>query len=302
MRKRGFIRITIPSKYLLLMLTLVCAIVLSVSFTTDIFSKPLNNFVGFIVTPFQQGVSFVGTYLSDRGEELVQIKALLEENAKLKEQVNQLTTENNSLQQEKYELNNLRQLYKLDEQYPDYEKVGARVIGKDPGNWFHTFVIDKGSEDGIKLDMNVMAGSGLVGRVVYVGPNWSKVISIIDDESNVSAMALSTSDTMIVSGNLEYMKDGMITFSQLINTDENVKEGDKIVTSSISDKYLPGILIGYISSIKPDSNNLTYSGMLLPAVDFAHIEEVLVIIGNKQSTTITTTQTDSLSKETVSGN
>ncbi len=302
MRKRGFIRITIPSKYLLLMLTLVCAIVLSVSFTTDIFSKPLNNFVGFIVTPFQQGVSFVGTYLSDRGEELVQIKALLEENAKLKEQVNQLTTENNSLQQEKYELNNLRQLYKLDEQYPDYEKVGARVIGKDPGNWFHTFVIDKGSEDGIKLDMNVMAGSGLVGRVVYVGPNWSKVISIIDDKSNVSAMALSTSDTMIVSGNLEYMKDGMITFSQLINTDENVKEGDKIVTSSISDKYLPGILIGYISSIKPDSNNLTYSGMLLPAVDFAHIEEVLVIIGNKQSTTITTTQTDSLSKETVSGN
>lgn len=302
MRKRGFIRITIPSKYLLLMLTLVCAIVLSVSFTTDVFSKPLNNFVGFIVTPFQQGVSFVGTYLSDRGEELVQIKALLEENAKLKEQVNQLTTENNSLQQEKYELNNLRQLYKLDEQYPDYEKVGARVIGKDPGNWFHTFVIDKGSEDGIKLDMNVMAGSGLVGRVVYVGPNWSKVISIIDDKSNVSAMALSTSDTMIVSGNLEYMKDGMITFSQLINTDENVKEGDKIVTSSISDKYLPGILIGYISSIKPDSNNLTYSGMLLPAVDFAHIEEVLVIIGNKQSTTITTTQTDSLSKETVSGN
>lgn len=302
MRKRGFIRITIPSKYLLLMLTLVCAIVLSVSFTTDVFSKPLNNFVGFIVTPFQQGVSFVGTYLSDRGEELVQIKALLEENAKLKEQVNQLSTENNSLQQEKYELNNLRQLYKLDEQYPDYEKVGARVIGKDPGNWFHTFVIDKGSEDGIKLDMNVMAGSGLVGRVVYVGPNWSKVISIIDDKSNVSAMALSTSDTMIVSGNLEYMKDGMITFSQLINTDENVKEGDKIVTSSISDKYLPGILIGYISSIKPDSNNLTYSGMLLPAVDFAHIEEVLVIIGNKQSTTITTTQTDSLSKETVSGN
>lgn len=302
MRKRGFIRITIPSKYLLLMLTLVCAIVLSVSFTTDVFSKPLNNFVGFIVTPFQQGVSFVGTYLSDRGEELVQIKALLVENAKLKEQVNQLTTENNSLQQEKYELNNLRQLYKLDEQYPDYEKVGARVIGKDPGNWFHTFVIDKGSEDGIKLDMNVMAGSGLVGRIVYVGPNWSKVISIIDDKSNVSAMALSTSDTMIVSGNLEYMKDGMITFSQLINTDENVKEGDKIVTSSISDKYLPGILIGYISSIKPDSNNLTYSGMLLPAVDFAHIEEVLVIIGNKQSTTITTTQTDSLSKETVSGN
>ena len=69
----------------------------------------------------------------------------------------------------------------MDSQYEGYEKVGARIIAKDAGNWFHSFVIDKGEEDGISIDMNVIAGSGLVGRVVDVGPNWAKVTSIIAD-------------------------------------------------------------------------------------------------------------------------
>ena len=63
-----------------------------------------------------------------------------------------------------------------------------------------------------------------------------------------------------------------------------VKEGDKIVTSNISDKYLPGLLIGYITSIESDSNNLTHSGTLTPAVDFEHMDEVLIILDLKQKT------------------
>ena len=62
-----------------------------------------------------------------------------------------------------------------------------------------------------------------------------------------------------------------------------VVEGDKIVTSNISDHYLPGILIGYISSLNTDSNNLTKSGYVTPAVDFSHLEEVLVILDEKQT-------------------
>ena len=86
------------------------------------------------------------------------------------------------------------------------------MIGKDSGNWFSTFTIDNGSEDGIEVDMNVMAGSGLVGIVVEVGPSWAKVRSIIDDSSNVSGMVLSTSDRCIVSGDLSLMDDGQIRF------------------------------------------------------------------------------------------
>ena len=166
--------------------------------------------------------------------------------------------------------------------YKDYEKVGARVIAKDSGNWFHSFVIDKGSDDGVEVDMNIISGSGLVGRVTEVSKNYSKVISIIDDKSNVSAMVLSTSDRLIVSGDLELMSEGFIRFSQLIDEDGQVKEGDKVVTSQISDKYLPGILIGYINQIGIDENNLTSSGLLIPAVDFSHMDVVLVIKTKKQ--------------------
>ena len=158
-----------------------------------------------------------------------------------------------------------------------------RVIAKDAGNWFHSFVIDKGEEDGITVDMNVIAGSGLVGRIVDVGPNWAKVTSIISDNSNVSGKVLATSDYLMVSGDLELYSGGVISFNKLVDSAGKVAEGDKIVTSNISDKYLPNILIGYISTLNIDANNITKSGLLTPAVDFEHLEEVLVITELKQA-------------------
>ena len=236
-----------------------------------------------MIAPLQEGISKAGSWLSTRSQELVQIRSLLEENAKLKSEIDDLTMENIRLQQDRYELTNLRELYDLDAQYDEYEKIGARIIAKDSGNWFHSFVINKGSDDGLSIDMNVMAGSGLVGRVVDVGPGWSKVMSIIDDNAKTSGMVLSTSDKLIVSGDLELYADGLIRFEKLIDSADRVVEGDKIVTSNISDKYLPGILIGYISSINVDSNNLTKSGQITPAVDFEHLEEVLVVTELKQT-------------------
>ena len=131
--------------------------------------------------------------------------------------------------------------------------------------------------------MNVMSGNGLVGIITSTGPNWATVRSIIDDESNLSAMVLNTSDNMIVSGNLELYSKGSISFSNLNDENNVVVAGDQIVTSHISDKYLPGILIGYIDEIESDSNNLTKSGLLRPAVDFEHLDVVLVITELKQT-------------------
>ena len=253
------------------------------TFNTTIFSGPLGTAAGYVVVPFQDGLSRIGSWLNDRKEELVEIRDLLEENENLKQQIDELTIEITGLQQDKYELNNLRELYQLDSQYDEYDKIGARIIARDAGNWYSSFVIDKGYEDGIAENMNVMAGSGLVGIVVDVGPNWAKVTSIIADNVNVSGKVLSTSDDLMVSGNLELMKDGVISFIQLVDEDNKVVEGDKIVTSTISDKYLPGILIGYINQITEDPNNLTKSGWVTPAVDFEHLEEVLVITQLKQT-------------------
>ncbi len=281
--KRKGEKFTLPSKYLLLIITILCICVMVITFTTDIFNGTLGTIVGYVTIPFQNGITEVGTWMSDKSDELSQIRMLLEENQELKRQVDELTIENTMLQQDKYELNHLRELYQLDDEYSEYDKVGARIIAWDGGNWFHSFTINKGEEDGLEVDMNVMAGSGLVGRIVSVGKNWAKVTSIINDNSNVSGMVLSTSDNLIVSGDLELMSQGLIRFEQLVDSDNQVAEGDKIVTSNISDKYLPGILIGYISTMEMDSNNLTKSGYATPAVDFQHLEEVLIILQKKQN-------------------
>lgn len=280
--KRKGEKFTLPSKYLLFILTFVCTLLMLVTFGTDVFNRPLNTVVGYVIVPFEQGIAQIGSWLSNRSEELVQIRSLLDENARLKQQVAELTEENTRLQQDKYELNKLRELVELGEQYGQYQKVGARIIKRGSGNWYSDFVIDKGEQDDIAINMNVIAGGGLVGIITAVGPNWARVTSIISDNSNVSAMTIATEDKLIVSGDLRLMTEGVISFSKLVDSKEQVVEGDKIVTSDISDKYLPNILIGYLHTINRDGNNLTKSGYLTPAVDFEHLSEVLVITDLKQ--------------------
>lgn len=280
-KKRKF---TLSSEYVLLIFTVVCVIMIFVTFNTKITAGPLRGVASYVLVPLQKGINQIGSVVSGWSDNLTNLKDVMAENEELKAQVDQLTTENNILQQDKFELTRLRELYELDEKYPDYDKVGARVIGKDAGNWFQTFVIDKGSKDGIQVDMNVIAGSGLVGRVTSVSPQSATVLSIIDDSSNVAAQVLSTSDNCIVSGSLQLMNENKISISKLTDDEDKVTSGEKIVTSNISDKYLPGILIGYVDQISMDSNNLTKSGTLRPAVDFAHLEEVLVILELKKGT------------------
>ncbi len=273
------------NRYILLGLSVFCALMMVLSSFSDIAAGPFKVLANITVIPLQQGINYVGGWLRDLKDNFSTMEQLLAENEELQEQIDALTTENNYLQEERYEYERLLELYELDQNYADYEKTAAHVIGKDSGNWFSTFTIDKGSTDGIEVDMNVLAGSGLVGIVTEVGPTWARVRSIIDDSSSVSGMVLSTSDTCIVSGDLSLMSTGQISFDQMENNDNEVSVGDQIVTSYISDKYLQGILIGSISEINVDSNNLTRSGYIIPAVDFKNIQEVLVITTTKAELT-----------------
>ena len=285
--KRRGDKFTIPGKYLLFILTIICIGLIIITYNTSIFSGAANSAAGVFVIPFQKGITSVGTWMTDRSKDLTNIHQLQSENAVLQKKIDDLTTENTNLQQEKYELSNLRKLYDLDAAYSQYDKIGARIIAKDSGNWYHSFVIDKGTDEGLSVDMNIIAGSGLVGRITSVGPDWAKVETIIADNSSVSGMVLSSSDNLIVTGNLTTYANGEITFSKLVDEADKVTIGDKVVTSNISDKYLPGILIGYINTLNSDSNNLTKSGLLTPAVDFEHLDEVLVILQKKQSVAAT---------------
>ena len=274
--KRKGERFTLPSKYLLFILTILCTIMMLVTFGTNVFNRPFNRVVGYVIVPFEQGIAKAGEWLANRSDELVQIRTLLAENSALKEQVASLTEENTLLQQDKYELNELRGLLELDEEYGDYNKIGARIISRDSGNWYSSFVIDKGSNDGLADDMNVIAGGGLVGIVTDVGANYATVRAVIDDASRVSCMSMRSGDNCIVSGDLTLFQEGLLGLDH-VKKEADIQEGDKIVTSNISDVFLPGILVGYATELTTDSNNVTKSGQIVPVAEFDNLQEVLVI-------------------------
>ena len=282
-RRREPFRPHIPGRYLLLLVTALCVGMILTTYYTDVLNGPLSGFANYIVIPFQDGVSKAGEWLIKREQLVSDIKELQKENESLRQENEELSVTNNALLQEKHELTELRNLYQLDQTYADFPKTGCRIIAKENGSWYHSFVIDKGSEDGLSVDMNVLADGGLVGRITCIGRHWSRVQAVIDDNSNVSATVLSSQKNLIVSGNLTLYEEGTISFSELADPDDLVKVGDSVVTSNISDKYLPGILIGYISEIQTDSNNLTKSGRITPAVDFSRLDTVLVIQKLKQT-------------------
>ena len=269
------------SKYILIVLTAVCLIFISTSFFTDRLVAPLRSAISMVVVPLQKGMNNLGLWTYDKYTTLQEISVVLDENKELKSKVDDLTEENNQLRQDTYELSRLRELYQLDEKYTGYTKVGARIIEVTADNWSKAFKVDKGSDDGIKKDMNVIAGGGLVGIVTEVGKNYSIIKTIIEDNNSVSGMLIDTNETCIVEGDIEQLDSGLVKLTHF-KSDMTVRDGDKIVTSNISDKYLQGILIGYAKDVTPDSNNLRQSGYLVPAVDFNNLQEVLIITEMKK--------------------
>ena len=279
-----------PAKYVLLIMTILCAVIIGCSLKTS-GSGPVSAAAGAVLAPMQKGVNQLGSGLTNLREHLRTKKSLEKENEELRTQLADAQQNLNQVQLNQEELDNLKSLYDMDQNYADYDKIAANVIGKDAGNWFSVFLIDRGSNDGITVGMNVLADGGLAGIVIQVGPNYAKVRSIIDDNSNVSARNLSTSDLFVVSGSLKTMNESsLIDFDDLRDKEDQAKVGDQIVTSNISDMFLEGIPIGYITDIKTDSNNLTKSGHIATIVDFEHLDDVFVILQTKDISTDTTNE------------
>ncbi len=274
------------NRYILIGLTVFCILLIGVTAINDQWLAPLRTGVGYILIPIQSGVNRVGISIYQELSDYGQLKTALEENRRLQSEIDRLIEENNRLTAEQYELQRLRELYDLDQEYMQYEKTAARVIANDSGDWFQVFRVDKGSADGIQVGSNVLAGGGLAGIVTDVGAHYATVRSIIDDSSRVSAMAVQSGETCFVAGDLTLYKDGRLRITN-IKKGGDVKEGDRIVTSNISSRFLPGILVGYAVDVSIDSNQLTSSGYLIPAARFNNLQEVLIITDVKETEDLT---------------
>ncbi len=273
----------IHPKYLLLVLSVICIGLFVLSAFTDTL-RPVKRGTAKIIMPMQEGIDKIAGWVDEKLEKRRENDDLRAENEALKKELEDKEQALLRNQTELSELSDLRSLYKLDQLYPDYNKTAARVVMTDPSGWYNEFYIDKGLNDGVYEDCNVLYGNGLLGIVTESYDDYAKVRAIIDDHSHITAEIGEVGTVCTVEGSLRNMDDGYLMAVD-INASAGVKAGDKVVTSRVSDRYHYGLMIGYVESVTPDSNNLTATARISPAASFRDVTEVLVIIDRKQEVT-----------------
>ena len=237
--------------------------------------SPEGLFSG-IVTSVQSAVSKVGQVFSDY---LYRVKL----RSNIEYEYNQLKAQNDelvlrSLLYEELEEENaqLRALLGEYEARASMNPVLARVIASESGNYFSTFTINKGRNDGIDDQMAVITSEGLVGYVYETFSNSAKVITIIDDQASLAALIESSRDQGAIKGTLGSTGEPLCRMYYL-SADSVPRPGDRVITSGVGVSFPKGLLIGYVrESTRAIEDNKHYI-VVEPAADFEHIENVLVL-------------------------
>ena len=250
---------------------LIIAIIIGKNYDIPVLSTGIN----YILYPFEKSIHFISEKAQNTVAHFQNVNQLLKDNEVLKKEVEGLRYDNTILNQYQEENENLRTLLEMKNRYEAYEGTGANVIAKEIGNWYKIFKIDKGTRSNVVNDSVILANGGLVGHVDEATDTDSKVISIIDSRSAVSAKVVRTGDVGMIKGDIELSNEGLCMLE--INSESEVVKGDQIITSHLSSIYPPGILIGTVEEVIAGNNDLVHYAYVRPVVDFKHLEQVLVI-------------------------
>lgn len=260
--------------------TIILIVIISITASGRKGMTSLEVMTGNTITPIQKVFSNISTGISNTIDSVINSFTLKSENAKLKEEVSILKDKvrkyENVVSRETY----LKNEYELI-QSTKYDLVKASIVGKDPGNWFEKFVIDKGSSDGIKKgDIIIQATEinedviveGLVGKVIEVGDRWSKVMSIIDGGSGVSFIVARNQDGGVGKGNLDGKIEG-----QLFDINSGVVKGDSVYTSGLGGVFPKDIYIGQVDKVTKKSGDLLIEVQIKPSVSFNKLRDIFII-------------------------
>lgn len=239
----------------------------------------LESFKGLtlrLTTPLQSRLATLTSSLSDLTQAARDLRELRQRNESLAAENARLTIENVRLEEDRKENEILRALLNFTQVNPDYDykgaEVRARVVGRDPSNFQSYLIIDVGTEQGIARGMPVVTDRGLVGRISEVGPNWSKVLLVIDPSSSVSALIQATRATGTVRGQI----DGNLLMD-LIPQKDAVHKGDIVLTSGMGSNFPKGLIIGQVVEVHQRDIEMFQQATVRPTVDFDSLEIVLII-------------------------
>lgn len=228
-------------------------------------SRPVN----FIVGGLGKGVQGASDFLTNRN-------GVAKENKDLKRENEELRQSNAELLAMKAENVRLAKLLKFTELHPAWQTTPAKVISRDLGDFKDVILIDKGSDDGLQMNMPVVNSSGLIGIIDGVYPHMAKVLLISSPRSRIGGLNLRGDSRAAGIVNGVAGPDQQLEMRNLTRN-ADVLPGDTIVTSGYSGYNPGGIIIGTIEEVRMDPGGLTKSASIASAVDYAHLEEALVI-------------------------
>jgi rod shape-determining protein MreC len=264
-------------KTAILLIAVILVIVLMNATATGKYKLSLaEGLVRVVFTPIEQAVSKVSYSVGELLASTAKIMAAYRDNEQLRQQVDQLKQSTIMLNEVTAENQRLQVMLDYKKNTPQFEMVVATVIAREPGSWFSTIVINRGSDDGLTKDMPVVTPQGLVGHVVSVYGKSAKVMLILDPRSAVGGLVQRPESrvTGIVVGQAQNT-----TVPRMINLarESDVIQDDKIITSGLGGIFPKGILIGEVVEVKNEEGGLLKFAEIKPAVDFSKMEEVFVI-------------------------
>ncbi|OQB16043.1 MAG: Cell shape-determining protein MreC precursor [Firmicutes bacterium ADurb.Bin193] len=263
-----FILLLVITVLILVMAALYTAERQSVTFGEDLVASVITPVQSLATAASQTVIRFAG-YFGD-------IDRLRTENERMQNEINELSDTVRTLEQYRLENERLREMLNLKDNAKEYNLVASRVIAKDPGGWFNSFTIDKGTSDGLAYRMPVITSAGLVGHIYEIGSDWAKVITIIDSGSSVGATVARTRDVAVVESDIALSGEGLCKMTYLSKS-STVITGDIIETSGLGGIYPKGLLIGKVREIRSETAGISQYAIIEPAVDFGRISEVFVI-------------------------
>lgn len=236
----------------------------------------VSNTINTVLSPVQTAVSSICRPIENFAVYLSEIKNIHEENTRLKSENETLKKEIRSSEEYKKENTRLKKLLNLTDELVNCTTVPAKVVGCEPGNWFSTLMINKGTNDGIKVSDVVITESGLVGRISETGVNWAKIVTVLDPGNAVGIKLTRTGEAGIAEGDSELIKKGRFKIDYIAK-DASVIKGDLLETSGLGGIYPPGLSVGTVEEIEIDNTGELVNTTVIPAVKPDRIYEVIVV-------------------------
>ncbi|HBS60289.1 MAG TPA: rod shape-determining protein MreC, partial [Firmicutes bacterium] len=204
------------------------------------------------------------------------LMSVYRDNETLRQEVDQLRQDNIKLTELTSENQRLQALLDYRRNAPRFDLVTAAVIGREPGTWFSTIVINRGTDSGLTKDMSVISPQGLVGHIVAVYETSAKVMLLLDPRSAVGGLVQRPESrvTGIVVGQAQAAAVPRMTN---LARESDVIKGDIIITSGLGGIFPKGIPVGEVYDVKNEEGGLLKYAEIKTAVDFSKLEEVLVI-------------------------